>query len=251
MDTVSTINTARIQNIMDMKIEKTQSIDIVDFHSHILPRADHGSDSTEMSIKQLNMAMDAGVTRIIVTPHFYPNSHTLNEFLLRREKAYSKLLDAMKPGFPEIRLGAEVLLCDNLHKFSGLDKLCINGTNILLLELPYHHIGEPEITTVTKIIALGFDVILAHADKYSRGDIEKFVYLGAKIQLNAGALASLFAQKHLFDWIERGLVVALGSDIHGVDKSAYKKFKKAIVKIEHNASYIAKKSDEIWNASKK
>ena len=35
-----------------------KKIDLVDFHSHILPRADHGSDSVETSLKQLKLAAD-------------------------------------------------------------------------------------------------------------------------------------------------------------------------------------------------
>ena len=38
---------------------------LVDFHSHILPRADHGSDSIETSLCQLESAAKAGVDTTI------------------------------------------------------------------------------------------------------------------------------------------------------------------------------------------
>ena len=59
-------------------------MDIVDFHSHILPEADHGSSSVEESLEQLNLALKRCVTRIVATPHFYPNHDSPERFLRRR-----------------------------------------------------------------------------------------------------------------------------------------------------------------------
>ena len=63
-------------------------MDLVDFHSHILPGADHGSDSIDTTLFQLNSAMACGIDRIIATPHFYPNIHTVEDFLSRRNSSY-------------------------------------------------------------------------------------------------------------------------------------------------------------------
>ena len=54
---------------------------IVDFHSHILPRADHGSDSIETTQKQLQMIAEAGTEAVVATPHFYPDKDTPSAFL--------------------------------------------------------------------------------------------------------------------------------------------------------------------------
>ena len=114
-----------------------RKIDVVDFHAHILPGADHGSDSIETSIKQLKLAAGEGVTRIIATPHFYPHRHTLDKFLEKRAACAKVLLDACDGTLPEVKLGAEVLLCPGLDKIQGLEKLCLSGTKYLLLELPF------------------------------------------------------------------------------------------------------------------
>ena len=81
-------------------------IDIPDFHAHILPGADHGSDSSKTSLAQLRLAADAGVKRVVATPHFYPNSHTVKDFLAKREASYQRLKSKLEPGMPEIRLAA-------------------------------------------------------------------------------------------------------------------------------------------------
>ena len=121
----------------------------------------------------------------------------------------------------------------------------------LLLELPFSDISDSHVKTVLKILDVGIDVVLAHANKYSRADIEKFIFIGARLQLNADAFTSFFDKKsHFYEWLYRGDVVALGSDIHKRDRSAYKKFVKAQKKIGENLSYLCQKSDEIWENSK-
>lgn len=228
-----------------------KSIDIVDFHAHILPRADHGSSSVEVTLAQLKLAKESGVCRIVATPHFYPNSHTVDAFLKRREAAYNALRDVASLDMPKIALGAEVLLCENLHKLDGLSSLTLEGTNVLLLELPYQEIEDAHVQTVASLISCGYRIILAHADKYAKADVEKMLILGASIQLNANALTSWFTPRHILDWIERGAVVCLGSDIHGKDKHAYTRFVKAKNKFKDKIFYLKDQSDSLWKLSEK
>ena len=67
----------------------------VDFHAHVLPAADHGSDCLETSLAQLKMAVDAGVSDIFATPHFYVNADTVESFIERRERAFDLLQNAV------------------------------------------------------------------------------------------------------------------------------------------------------------
>ena len=145
---------------------KNKDIDIIDFHSHILPGADHGSSSVETSMAQLNMAKNAGVTRLIATPHFYPHRHTLEKFLTRREAAFKALSAQLSDGMPEVVLGAEVLVCPGFENFEGIEQLCISGTNFMLVELPFSNFNEEYAFTVKKIMKKGIEVVLAHVDRY-------------------------------------------------------------------------------------
>lgn len=224
---------------------KKKLIDFVDFHTHILPSVDHGSDSLDTTLLQLKLAKEHGITKIFATSHFYPHQHTVSSFLEKRSAAYSKIIDAGIDS-PEIKLGAEVLLCEGLHKLEAIEKLCISGTNFLLLELPFTQLSHGMIHTVKRLSENGFEVILAHADRYPRAKIEALLEFGVKIQLNADTLASPFRRKDFLNWFERGLVVGIGSDIHGVDKRIYKKFLKAVFKIGNYAEDVSLKSQEIW-----
>ena len=226
------------------------TVEIIDFHSHILPGADHGSSSIETSVKQLELAKAAGVNRVIATSHFYPHVHTVDAFLQKRDKAYESLLPHVPEGM-EIRLGAEVLICSGIENLPGLEKLFIHGTNSLLLELSFSDFRSEYPDSVSSLVKSGVEVILAHADRYNPAFIEEMLAVGAKIQLNANSLDRLFKRKELYDWLSRGVVVALGSDIHGKDKRAYSSLVKAYKKIGSYADDVCRESSEIWNKSKR
>ena len=231
---------------------KNKDIDIIDFHSHILPGADHGSSSVETSMAQLNMAKNAGVTRLIATPHFYPHRHTLEKFLARREASYKALCAVVEAGMPEVVLGAEVLVCPGFENFEGIEQLCISGTNYMLVELPFSNFSDEYAFTVKKIMKKGIEVVLAHVDRYPPKDIELMIDMGVKyMQINAESISGLFKNKNVMKWIKEGRVVALGSDIHGDDKKAYSKFIKAKGVFADNISQVKTFTDEIWNAAKK
>ena len=222
-------------------------LDIVDFHAHVLPCADHGSSSVSTSIRQLKYAKEYGVSRIIATPHFYPHRHTLDKFLKRRSDSYEALLEEMPSDAPKIKLGAEVLLCEGFEKFSGIEELCISGTKTLLLELPFSDFRSSYLDTVQELIRGGFDIVLAHVDRYPQENIERMLDVGvSKFQINAKSLVGLFKKKHLFEWIDQGLVVAIGSDIHDEDKKAYKNFKKAVAVLGKCAERIANESSKYF-----
>lgn len=225
---------------------KKQNYDIVDFHSHILPRIDHGSTSIDMSLSQLKYAADAGVSRIIATPHFYPNVHYVDSFLQKRADAYAKLERNLTSDLPKVHLGAEILICENLHNLDDLDSLCVQGTKTLLLELPRENHGFDFTCTVLELISRGYSIVLAHADRYKQKDVEKLIEVGAKVQLNADALTSLCIKRVYKKWMDNNTIVALGSDIHLKDKKAYKNFAKAKSKLGEYAEYLAKCSDKFW-----
>ena len=43
----------------------------IDFHCHILPKMDDGSDSINTSLAMLRAEHTQGVNRVVLTPHFY------------------------------------------------------------------------------------------------------------------------------------------------------------------------------------
>ena len=226
-----------------------EKLNIVDFHSHILPGADHGSDSVETSLWQLNCALDYGVDRIIATPHFYPHKHNLDSFVKRRDEAFMCLREKM-PKDISIRLGAEAFICPGFEKLPDIEKLFISGTNTLLLELPFDEFETCYIDTVQSLKSRGIDVVIAHADRYDTKVVEYMLRAGAKLQLNSTSLVGLFRRKEAIKWIKDKQVIALGSDIHGHGLRYYKSFSQSLQRLGHHMEYIKSESDKIWERSK-
>ena len=219
---------------------------LVDFHSHVLPGVDHGSASLDCSMVQMAFAVKRGISEIVATPHFYPHRHDLDAFLRRRSRGYAALTEALQQKYgesaPLIHVGAEVLLCPGIDNLDGLEKLCIEGTRVLLLELPFHDLTPDERVTVEHLIKKGFTVLLAHVDRYQQEDIEYLAAKGALMQLNAEAISRLIVPTHLVDWIADDRIFALGSDLHGEDKKAYARFIRAERKLKDHLSLVNTRS---------
>ncbi len=220
-------------------------MDVIDFHAHIIPRADHGSSSVDVTMMQLDMARKHGINRIVATPHFYPHKENVDHFIARRNACYAQLSSERLKDFPEILLGAEVLICDNIEEMPMLKQLCVSGTKALLLELPFIDFSDSYVYSVKALIARGYTVVIAHADRYAPRDIDRLISVGARLQLNAEALCGLFIPAHIKKWLKEKRVCAIGSDIHGADKKAYARFNKAMAKLGDNAEFIKRSSESI------
>ena len=233
---------------MKSKLSDTSLCDVVDFHSHILHGVDHGSESMKMSLSQIKIAKSYSVNRILATPHFYPNLHTLSSFLKLRDSAALDLKKQISDNSVEIKLGAEVLICEGLERFPGLEKLCFSGTKYIMLELPTDDFLEEYAVTAGYIADMGYEIILAHADRYPARAVEIMLDYGVKtLQLNAYSISSLFKKKSVWNWIDRGLVSSIGSDIHGASRFPYKKFQAAKGRLGDLLVPIKESSDKIWD----
>lgn len=144
---------------------------MIDFHCHILSKMDDGSDSINTSLAMLREEHTQGVNRVVLTPHFYCEEESIEAFLQRRKRLFLPY----KPLFPTNRiqtifqslcLGAEVAMSSALAQMD-LQPLCISGTNVLLLELPYYR--RFRLKDVETIINRNdIQVVFAHIERFSR-----------------------------------------------------------------------------------
>ena len=163
-------------------------MDVIDFHAHVLPGADHGSRNLEIALRQLRIAAENGTTAIVATPHFEPQNETIAHFLSRRERAAEALLPHLTKDMPRVYLGAEVLLCPNMQNMPELSRLAIEGTDVILLERPFlpldrmcgvaRLIGDPERVIRRVAVCTGSgsslleDAARAGADLFITGDMK-------------------------------------------------------------------------------
>lgn len=218
----------------------------VDMHSHILPGADHGSESVEMSIAQLRMARDAGIDTILSTSHFYMENDNVEDFLKRRSNCFNVLRSAMPEDLKndiEIILGAEVTLYNGLDRLEGLEKLCIGNTRNILIEMPMVRWNSTVYSTLENIIRLrGLNPIIAHIDRYLEfNTTDKLIDMEVALQVNASAFEKFFISKKVMKLFKYGYAMYLGSDIHLLGEQ-YEQYKKGVKKLSHMIDVITENS---------
>lgn len=216
---------------------------MIDTHSHILPELDDGSKSVDESINMLKVLKEQGITHVIATPHFKmtDNKTSIDDFLAKREKSYQKLINKIERqglDLPKIFLGAEVLLTMDLIEADGINRLCIENTDIMLIELPYYEWQSWIFRMLYNLCDNNFiEPILAHVDRYvdfiSKDMYEQLFSLGYKAQINTEFVDKKAAHKKLKKWLKSGQICYVGSDTHGIDfrPPTFDKYFKKIKKI--------------------
>lgn len=204
---------------------------IIDFHAHIIPHADHGSKNVQTSIKQCEILKKAGVSHVVATPHFYPALTSVDDFISLRKRCCEKLINELKDNEIQITVGAEVLVCEQMENMKGIDNLTIDGTDCLLLEMPFSD-RTPAIFDTIDNLSKNHLVVLAHIDRYPLGEVLNILECdNVFAQFNASALTSFIKNKHYMGLIDCDKVVAIGSDIHGSDEKYGKYMKKALSRL--------------------
>lgn len=198
----------------------------IDFHSHILPAIDDGSQSLEMTREMLLRSGEAGVDLMVATPHFYGYRDTLEAFLERRHQARQAIGEILTPEMPGVRLGAEVAFYSGLEDLDGLEQLCIQGTNVLLLEMPFAAWTEYEWNVLMSLMLdRDLQIILAHFERYYEFQsdpnlTQRMKDLSLYLQINAGTLIQWKKRGRWLNWLDRGDAHVLGSDTHNLTSRA-------------------------------
>ncbi len=210
---------------------------IIDFHTHILPKVDDGSQSIDMSKKMIEIEMNEGIDTILLTPHFYGDQESMEHFLDKREDAFGKLTSQLTAEHPTIRVGAEVAYFSNIGRAEGMEKVCIEGTRTMLLEMPFQSWGRTEMRNIEELLDRGIQPVLAHVERYytfqkDKKLFEEILNMPIVIQINAEAFSSFFKRRYVVNLLKKGHDYVIGSDCHNLDRRApgLKVARKAILK---------------------
>lgn len=198
---------------------------MIDFHSHILPGIDDGSGSIEETLALLRALSAQEVDLVAATPHFYAPDRSLERFLEKREAAYAQVKAALRedPSFspPEIRLGAEVWYYPGVSRLEGIRSLLLEGTNLLLLEMPMERWSQYTLREVLDLNGSGaLTVVLAHIERclpYQKDSVwETLRENGVMFQVNASFFLSRRTGSRAIKWLKHGKVRWIGSDCHNL-----------------------------------
>lgn len=194
---------------------------MIDFHTHILPCIDDGSQSIQESVSLLREQRRQGIEAVVATPHFYANENTPASFLQKRNKAWKNLLPYLWPGLPGVHLGAEVQYFEGICSVEDIRDLRIEGTDLLLVEMPFTRWSDRMIDDVLDLNERDeMRVVLAHIERYMskqpEGLWKELREHGILLQCNVSFFTNWKTRRSAMSMLKRGEIQFLGSDCHNM-----------------------------------
>ena len=200
------------------------TLPIIDFHTHCLPGMDDGSRSVEMSLQMLHLMRESGTDVAVATPHYYRKHESITSFLQRREASFDRLTSHLDENCPKILSGAETAFFFGIEEEAEINRLCMQGTNALLLEMPFAAWTDYEANAIERLC---FDrqltVVLAHFERFlvnkrNSAISKRILQLPVLVQLNAESLLPFFSRKPWLQMLQNKSAHLLGSDCHDLSR---------------------------------
>ena len=205
-----------------------------DLHSHILPGVDDGSKSLEQTELMLKSAYDNGVTDIMLTPHFVPDSKFSSPCVVNKN-IFDDVKEIAKRYGINVYLGNEVYLTHDIVKYIKKGHIAsLNNSRYILFEIPMHQKFNNIKSVFIEVMNLGFRPILAHPERYSAyldnvDFFEELRDMGVLLQINYPSLLGMYGlrpKRMAKKLLKKGLISFVGSDIHDSSEGKYEAIKK-------------------------
>jgi protein-tyrosine phosphatase len=195
---------------------------VIDLHCHIIPGVDDGPASLEDTLALARAQVQAGVTRVVATPHVSWDMPTSGERMAAGVAEVNAALE--REGLPlDVVHGGELavtrvvdLPAEEVHAFR------LGGGPWLLVESPLEPSAIGFEHVLQQLQASGHHLVLAHPERcpsfHREPDrLEALVRSGALTSVTAGALVGRFGgtvQRFAHRLVEEGLVHNVASDAH-------------------------------------
>lgn len=202
---------------------------LVETHCHIMPGVDDGAPDIETSLAMIEKLQRQGAKKIILTPHYYSDNISLDDFLRRRDKAFNELLRELPSGSPTLIPAAEVYISRYLFNNPNIDELKIAGSNYILIEHPFSSSFSEN--TYDRLMNMycdyGAKPILAHIERYPAlmddpYKLEDYINMGCLTQVNISSFVDSHrsVKKKLIKLLNTGHIHLIGSDCHNLSSRA-------------------------------
>ena len=189
---------------------------MIDLHNHALFEVDDGSKSIDMTLEMMHQASDTHVHTIVLTPHVNSSETRVDrQTHIERYEALKKRVSHLPL---TLILGAEIFIGQRLP-LVDFDTLCYGPHKTLLIEFsPF--METPIVDHAFNLIKKGYQVIIAHIERYmylSLEDIVELRTMGAIIQVNTSSVLKIGHPEHAKkgrDLIRQGFVDVIATDSH-------------------------------------
>jgi len=199
-----------------------------DLHSHLVPGVDDGARTVEESLHGIEALLDAGIQRIVTTPHLDGSLTKDRGMLAARmdeiDTAWASLLERVQERFPGLLFGRgnEVML-DIPDPDLSDPRLRIADTSFVLVEWPGLQIPPGTLPALVDLIETGVRPIIAHPERYRGMDRElalpgEWRRVGAYLQVSYGSLMGRYGRgprERAINLLARGWADLFSTDYHG------------------------------------
>lgn len=197
----------------------------LDIHSHILPDVDDGAKDLKESLELLKLMKCDGISHVIATSHFYPELMNYEQYIEVTSEAFETLKTKFNnKKLPRIYLGCEMLYYKGIGNCEILDKLCLNKSKYLLLELTDYNINEDLFEDLNLLLNEQKIIpIIAHIERYYRAKnfkkLLKFVLSNnIPVQINASSLLVFGMRRTVKKILTSNAFCVLATDAHSIDE---------------------------------
>ena len=199
---------------------------LVEMHCHIIPGIDDGSHSIKTSLEMIERLKEQGAHTIVLTPHYYSDEISLDDFLKRRDKAFNLLLKELPSGSPRLIPAAEVYISDYLLNNESIKDICIGSSDYALIEHSFSaEFDDDDFNRLSNLYCdYGIRPVLAHIERYpalmnDKYKLDALIEMGCIPQANISSFASgsRIIRKKLFKLLAEDKIQLIGSDCHNLD----------------------------------
>ncbi|HEY5556691.1 tyrosine-protein phosphatase [Acetobacterium sp.] len=194
---------------------------MIDTHIHLVPGVDDGAKDMDVAIRMLHMAINEGVSEMILTPHFnipiYYNQNVEKQYNLIKDYIITEKIDL------KIHLGNEIYLSEeSMEGIKNGQAHTMGDSRYLLVELPYYHFYPFHEAMMHDLQLSGYKIVLAHAERYQifmkkPDKIKELAEKGIYAQITSSYIIDKKTRKKALKWIEGGSIHIVASDGHNVD----------------------------------
>ncbi len=216
---------------MKNSIREVQRMEMIDIHTHILPKLDDGAKDMDESIQMCRMGYQDGIRTFIVTPHILPGiyENDRSSILSKLQELNSKLDSEFRTLHPRLSIlpGADVHFSpDILHLCQRGEILTFNDQGrFLMIEFPFQGIPFQAEEVLFKLVTRGIIPIISHPER----NLEirqrpkryyEMIRMGCLGQVTAMSLTGGFGPgvRRMAEFLlSKRLIHLLASDAHSLD----------------------------------
>ncbi len=200
---------------------------MIDFAGNFLPGFIGGPKTVAQGAERISALCRSGIDIMLLTPRYYPAKLSVAEFIARRDKAIADIKP--KKPFPAIIPACEVYIDERLKYISEIGQLAIAGTHTIIADMPDGIWESALLDTIYGIQSTGYDVVISHIDRYPAKYAEDLFSLGYKGIIDISAfcgISNVLRCRKYFEWIDKGNIVAIGTNYTADEKKPIEKLLK-------------------------